>query len=110
MTVRAIIGLLRLDLPRLVAYWLITCAIAVVGIAVTGIRPWDEALGIGLGLLAIGIPLVPLFWLSPGWRGYALITEPGGRKAVGLLFGWAVVLFIPAVILMLVALRATGLQ
>ena len=110
MTVREIIRLLRQDLPGLVAYWVVIVAVVFVGIAVTGFRPWDEALAIGLGFLTMGIPLVPALWISPGWRGFSLLIKPGARKAFALIFGWTVISFIPAVILMFLVLKVTGQQ
>jgi hypothetical protein len=108
MTVREIIRLLRQDLPGLVRYWVITVVVVFVGMAVAGFRPWDEALAIGFGFLAMGIPVVPMLWMSPGWRGFSLLIKPGAWKAIALVFGWAVISFIPAAMLMFLVLKVTG--
>jgi hypothetical protein len=88
MTVHEIIRLLRQDQPGLVRYWVITCVVVFVGMAAAGFLPWDEALAIGFGFLAMGIPLLPMLWISPGWRGFSLLIKPGARKAIALVVGW----------------------
>lgn len=51
-----------------------------------------------------------MFWISPAWRGFSLLIKPGGWKAIVLVFGWAVITFIPAVVLMMLVLKMTGQQ
>ena len=76
------------DLPSLVAWWFGLCAIAVVLTWATGYEEWPAALWFGIGLLPVGVPMIPVFWMSPGWSGWSLFTGLRQLWLVLAITGW----------------------
>ena len=91
-------------------WWLGLCVIAIVLAWTTGYEKWPAALWFGIGLLPFGVPMIPVFWISPGWSGYGLFT---GLRQIWLLLaivGWVFVTLPLALGIATVVWRAGGVD
>jgi hypothetical protein len=55
---------------------------------VTGYEDWPAALWLGVGLVPFGVPMIPVFWMSPGWDGSALLVDRRMWWLLPAVLGW----------------------
>lgn len=100
---------MRPELRSLLLSWLALCIGVALALAVGGIRPWDEAVWLGITLIPFGIAMVPIIWMHAGWGGFTLLLTNGWRPVVKVL-AWAIVTGLIVLVVDTIVWRAVGIE
>lgn len=98
------------DLPSLIGFWVALCVIAVVVTFATGYEDWPAALWFGVGLVPVGVAMIPVFWMSPGWSGFGLFSGLRQLWLILAVVGWMFVALLMAIGIASVIWRLGGVE